>query len=203
MSLLGIAAEKVAKSLAGNVAENVIEKIADKISTEKDDIQKIEFYNRLWIEKKSSSKNSKSLVKDNVGYTKYTIKRHKYNSSNPSIQLLENNNIICLITLHSKFFSGKCDCNINMNGRQITRNNFDGHLDKEFLNEFGYSIKYKMKGSYDYIYKGDDTIMYIKDYYNGGESGKYLECKDKKDILAGLTYIMLVDLINDGIKRNY
>ena len=202
MSLLGVAAEKVAKSVVGSVAENVIEKVADKISVEKGDVQKYEFDYRLWIERKSSSKNSKSLVLDNVGYTKYIIKRHKYNSNNPSIQLLDNNkNTVCLITIHSKFFTGKCDCNINMNGIQITRNKFSGCLDKEFLNEFGYAFKYKMKGSYSYITNEDNTIMYIKDYYARGERGLYLECKDKKDILVGLTLIMVRDILEDGLKR--
>lgn len=89
-----------------------------------------------------------------------------------------------------------------MNGKQIVFRNAFGFFEIKFLNEYEYSIKYKIKGSYRYIAKGEKKIMYFKDYY-GREEGVYLEYRDARDTIIGLAFTMIEDIARDGLKNVY
>lgn len=200
MSLLLYAAKKAAEGAALIAGGKVLGKVVEKIYLEKSDIEKFEFENHLCIERKNDSKNSQSMVLDDYGNTIFVINRRKYNSNNPSATLLDNNkNVICSISIHRRFF-GKCDINIYMNGRQLLLRKVAGYLDKEFLEELGYSIKHKIKGSYHYIYRGDGIVAYIKAYIGRENQGIYLEYKDNREMLVGLAFIMMSDLADKGLK---
>ncbi len=196
MGILESAAEKIASGVAQGLAGIV----GDKISVKKEDIQKFEFDNHLWIEKKSGGTNAKSVVLDDYGKELYTMKRKKYGSNHPTITLSARNGDVCIVSLQRKFMSSKVFCNINMAGKECVIRKGFGYLEKTFLAEFGYSFDYKMKGSYSIINDGNSNIIYTKDYFHDGETGTYLEYKNDKLFLLGLTFIMIQDIVRDGLK---